>query len=329
MHNISSLIRTFEKRGTEMRSLILSTCSSSLWLKQATAMLLLLIAFSIAAPAQSRKTGDAPKIDPQRREWQQLFNGKDLQGWDVKIRGYGVNDNFGDTFRVENGMLKVGYEKYDKYNERFGHIFYREKFSHYIIAVEYRFVGDQCPGGPNWATRNSGIMLHCQSAQSMGKDQDFPISIEVQLLGGLGKGPRTTANLCTPGTNVEMNHKLVTTHCINSSSKTYDGEQWVRVEVEVRRDEQIKHYIEGQTVLSYEKPQIGGGNVSGHDEKLKIDGTPLKEGYISLQSESHPIEFRKVELLNLSGCTDTKALNFKSYYLHSDSSKCQYSQQRR
>ena len=264
------------------------------------------------------------KNDPDKKEWVQLFNGKDLKDWKVKIRGYALNDNFGNTFRVENGVMKVGYEKYDQYNERFGHIFYKQKFSHYLIAVEYRFIGDQCPGGPNWATRNSGIMLHCQSPESMGKDQDFPISIEAQLLGGLGKGPRTTLNLCTPGTNVEMDGKLFTPHCINSKSKTYDGDQWVRAQVLVDGDKQIKHMIDGQTVLSYEKPQIGGGNASGHDPAVKKDGLLLTEGYISLQSESHPVEFRKVELLNLVGCMDAKASNFKSYYLKADTAKCQY-----
>jgi hypothetical protein len=265
------------------------------------------------------------KNDPDKKEWRQLFNGKDLKDWKIKIRGYALGDNFGNTFRVENGVIKVGYEKYDQYNERFGHMFFKEKFSHYIIATEYRFVGEQCPGGPGWATRNSGIMLHCQSPESMGKDQDFPISIEAQLLGGLGKGPRTTANLCTPGTNVEMDGKLFTPHCINSKSKTYDGDQWVRVEILVDGDKQIKHMVNGETVLSYEKPQIGGGNVSGHDPAVKKDGMLLSEGYISLQSESHPIEFRKVELLNLVGCMDAKATNFKSYYLKADNSKCQYS----
>ena len=307
---------------------ILLTFSTLPWLKHAIATLLLLIALSPSALAQTEMAGKAPKVDPDRKEWRQLFNGKNLQGWDVKIRGYQVKENFGNTFRVENGVLKVSYQRYDKFNERFGHLFYREKFSHYIIAVEYRFVGEQCPGGPDWATRNSGIMIHGQSAESMGKEQDFPISIEVQLLGGLGKGPRTTANLCTPGTNVEMDGRLITQHCINSKSKTYEGDQWVRVEVEVLGDRQIKHMMEGQVVLSYERPQIGGGNVSGHDEGMKKDGTPLKEGYISLQSESHPIEFRKVELLNLSGCTDPKAVNYKSYYVASDNSKCKYGRQR-
>lgn len=262
--------------------------------------------------------------DPDKKEWIKLFNGRDLTGWDVKIAGYDLNDNFGDTFRVENGVMKVGYEKYDKFNNRFGHIFYKDKFSYYLIAVEYRFVGDQAPGGAGWATRNSGIMVHCQSAKSMGKNQDFPISIEVQLLGGLGKGERTTANLCTPGTNVVINGKLFTTHCVNSTSKTYDGDQWVRVEVEVLGDTSVRHMIDGKTVLEYQQPQIGGGNVAGFDPAVKKDGTLLSEGYISLQSESHPIEFRKVELLNLAGCMDRKASNYKSYYVKSDNSKCIY-----
>ncbi|MBA3438686.1 MAG: DUF1080 domain-containing protein, partial [Pyrinomonadaceae bacterium] len=177
---------------------------------------------------------------PDKKEWVQLFNGKELQGWDVKITGYDLNDNFGNTFRAENGLLKVAYDKYDKFDGKFGHLFYREKFSHYVIGVEYRFVGEQAPGGPGWATRNSGIMVHSQAVQSMGKQQDFPISIEVQLLGGLGKGPRTTANLCTPGTHVVSDGSLLTQHCVDSSSKTYDGDQWVRGEVVVLGDAQIR-----------------------------------------------------------------------------------------
>jgi Domain of Unknown Function (DUF1080) len=286
-----------------------------------------IIVAAVIVSAQILTTGAADtqiKNDPDKKEWIQLFNGKDLKDWDVKIAGYDLNDNFGNTFRVENGVMKVAYDKYDTYNNRFGHIFYREKFSHYIIAVEYRFVGEQVAGAPNWALRNSGIMVHSQAANSMLKQQDFPISIEVQLLGGTGKGPRTTANLCTPGTNVVMDGKLITQHCINSSSKTYDGEQWVRAEVEVLGDTQIKHMVEGRTVLTYDKPQIGDGAVSNYDEKVKKDGTLLSEGYISLQSESHPVEFRKVELLNLAGCTDTKASNYKSYFVKSDNSKCKY-----
>jgi hypothetical protein len=260
--------------------------------------------------------------DPDRKDWIPLFNGKNLDGWSPKITGYELNHNFGNTFRVENGVLKVSYDQYDSFNGRFGHLFYKQKYSHYRIAVEYRFVGEQAKEGPGWAVRNSGIMLHGQAPETMQKNQDFPISIEVQLLGGSGTGERSTANLCTPGTNVVMDGKLFTPHCRNSTSKTYHGDQWVRVEVEVLGSGRITHFVNGEPVLTYEKSQIGGGNVSNFDPSVKKDGMLLTEGSISLQSESHPVEFRKVELLNLVGCMDPKASNYKSYYVVSDTSTC-------
>ena len=259
-----------------------------------------------------------------REDWVQLWNGRDLTGWVPKIRGYAAGDNFGQTFRVENGVLKVSYEAYDQFGDRFGHLFYEKPFSHYVLAAEYRFVGEQAKGGPGWALRNSGLMIHGQPVATMGKDQDFPISIEVQLLGGSGTGSRTTANLCTPGTHVVMNGRLETEHCINSASKTYHGDEWVRVEVEVHGDGKVVHRVNGETVLAYEKPQIGGGVVSGFDPAVKQDGRLLSFGSISLQSESHPIEFRKVEILNLVGCLDPKAANHRPYVEKADPSSCRY-----
>ncbi|TWI84384.1 3-keto-disaccharide hydrolase [Chitinophaga japonensis] len=235
----------------------------------------------------------------EKGEWIQLFNGKDLKDWDIKIAKHDLNDNFGNTFRVEDGLLKIRYDQYKDFDDQYGHIFYKKKFSAYLVAVEYRFTGEQVPGGPGWAIRNNGVMLHCQSAGSMGKHQDFPISLEMQLLGGNGTDPRTTANLCTPGTNVVMNGKLITDHCISSTSKTYNGDAWVRAEALVLGDSIVKHIVEGDTVLTYTQPQIGGGSVSHFEPALKQDGKLLKEGYIALQGESAPTDFRKVELFNL------------------------------
>lgn len=284
-------------------------------------LLATLVAVS-CTPPRSDTRGSGPSAAEE--EWIQLFNGRDLEGWAVKIRGHDPGDNFGDTFRVEDGVLKVAYDEYDRFDDRFGHLFTLESYSHYVVAVEYRFVGEQAPGGADWALRNSGVMVHSQSAASMGKEQDFPISIEVQLLGGTGSGDRTTANLCTPGTHVEMNGQLVTDHCIDSSSDTYHGDEWVRVETLVLGDSLIRHVVEGEAVLEYGGPQIGGGVVSGFDPAEKQDGKRLTEGYISLQSESHPIEFRKVELLELAGCMDPDASNYKSYYIHPDADACRY-----
>lgn len=261
--------------------------------------------------------------DPNRKDWIQLFDGRDLDGWVPKIAGYPLGENYANTFRVENGLLRVSYDQYQEFGNRFGHLFYRKrKFSHYIVAAEYHFVGEQVKGGPDWAFRNNGIMFHCQPPETMGKDQDFPISIEAQLLGGRTTGERSTANVCTPGTEIFRNGEMVKSHCLNSTSRTYRGNQWVRVEVEVLGSEHVRQMIDGQTVLEYGKLQIGGGNVIQFDPAIKKDGAPLGEGYIAIQGESAPTEFRKIEVLDLSGCMNPKAANYKSYYIHRDDSQC-------
>jgi hypothetical protein len=236
---------------------------------------------------------------PSEAGWIALFNGKDLDGWTPKIKGYDLGVNYAETFRVENGVLKVAYDKYPKFDGKFGHLFYKTPFSHYRLRIEYRFVGDQCPGGPSWAVRNSGVMIHGQPPETMRKDQEFPVSIEVQFLGGNGRNKRPTANVCTPGTNIVMNGKLITEHCTDSKSKTYHGDQWVAVEAEVHGNGVVKHIVNGETVLEYEKAQLDDRDPDGrrlikHGEKM------LSGGSLSLQAESHPIEFRKVEILPLN-----------------------------
>jgi hypothetical protein len=250
------------------------------------------LALSLPLPAAT-----APAQQPAG-EWTALFNGRDLSDWVVKIAGHEVGENFASTFRVDGGVLKVSYDGYGgAFGNQFGHLFYKAPFSSYHLVVEYRFTGDWLPDTPDWARRNNGLMLHAQDPRTMPRDQDFPISIELQLLGGLGDGrPRPTANMCSPGTEVDRNGETVRGHCVNSSSRTWDGDQWVRVEAIVLGDSLITHIVNGDTVLTYTKPRIGGGNVTGHDPAQKVDGRPLTSGYIALQSEGHPIEFRKVEL---------------------------------
>ncbi|SHJ16028.1 protein of unknown function [Arenibacter nanhaiticus] len=230
-------------------------------------------------------------------EWVQLFNGKDLKNWQIKITGHELNENFANTFKVEDGNIQVRYDEYDTFDEQFGHLFYEKPFSTYLFAVEYRFVGDQVKGGPGWAYRNSGVMIHGQDPAEMTVDQDFPNSIEVQLLGGNGKDERSTANLCTPGTQYEKDGKIMKQHCFNSNSKTYHGEQWVRAEILALGDSLIVHYVNGEEVMRYEKPQLDP--VNGAEQ-----GALLKGGTISLQSESHPVDFRKVEIINLEKYAD-------------------------
>ena len=230
-----------------------------------------------------------------QENWETIFNGKDLSGWDMKIRYHSFGENYNNTFKVENGNLKVSYENYDSFENKFGHIFYtKRKFKNYHLSLEYKFSGNHLKGAPGWSVKNSGIMLHCQDPSTMLIDQEFPVSAEVQLLGGLGEGQRTTANVCSPGTDVDINQKLAKKHCNNSASKTFHKDNWVKVEVVVNSNKIIKHIVEGDTVLTYTNIKIGGDRVpSNYIAKI---GESLGEGYISLQSEGHPVEFRNIKV---------------------------------
>lgn len=231
---------------------------------------------------------------PAEEEWISLFNGHDLSGWTVKITGSDLGEDPWETFRVEDGLLTVGYENYDGFQNRFGHIFYEEPFSHYQLRVEYRFVGTQVPGAPGWAFKNNGVMFHSQSPESMLKDQNFPLSIEAQLLGGNGTDERPNGNVCTPGTHIEIDGERIEDHCITASAPTAHGEEWVTFDLLVLGDSLIAHIIEGDTVLAYSRPVVGGATVEEFGEPGRNEGRPLTQGYIALQSESHPIQFRQI-----------------------------------
>jgi hypothetical protein len=257
---------------------------------------LLLLAFAFGcrqptacAPARACGAGDG--------EWLQLFNGKDLDDWMVKLNHHALNDNYGNTFRVEDGLLKVRYDQYGEFGDRFGHLYYKRPFSHYQLAVEYRFAGDLQRGAPGYAVLNSGVMFHAQDPRTILLDQNWPIALELQFLAGLSDGkPRATGNVCTPGTHVVHNGKLTEAHILQSSADTYRPEEWVRAEVIVRGSGRIVHVVNGKAVLEYAQPQIGGGVVAGYDPKMFQVGKLLSEGFIGLQSEGQPVDFRKVEL---------------------------------
>ncbi|MCW9706496.1 3-keto-disaccharide hydrolase [Fodinibius salsisoli] len=263
---------------------ILSICSL------ATAIGLIIMAFT---------TEPTSEITIPQEKWISIFNGKNLDGWTPKFTGHKLGINYKNTFHVEDGLLKVSYDNYKSFDGKFGHLFYKQPYSNYKIRLEYRFVGQQVPGAPDWAYRNSGIKFHCQPPESMAKDQQSPVSIEVQLLGGNGKEPRPTANICSMGTHIVMNDSLVTQHCTQSTSKTYHGDQWVEVEAEVHGSDIITHYVNGQKVLSYSDPQYDTSD--SNTQKLIGDSENLiiTEGYIALQAESHPVHFRNIEILPL------------------------------
>lgn len=247
-------------------------------------------------------TGCTPgKKNNSEGTWIKLFNGLDLNDWIVKVHHHDVDVNFGNTFRAEDGMIKVRYDQYEEFNDQFSHLYYKKPFSHFHLKLEYRFVGELQKGAPEYTLLNSGVMFHSQDPKTILKEQNWPISVEMQFLAGLGDGnPRPTGNMCSPGTEIVYQGELYDGHCLNSTSKTFDKDEWVRAELIVLGDSLVTHLINGDTVLQYSQPTLGGGVVLGYDSAIWQVGKALTSGYIALQSEGQPIDFRNIELMDLS-----------------------------
>lgn len=269
-------------------------------------LITLLLALIILGCKQRSPGAETANSTPYDLQWDDLFDGQTLEGWTPKITGQLAGEDALNTFKAEDGMIRVTYDNYETFGNRFGHLFYKEAYSAYYLSLEYRFQGDQAPDGEGWAFKNSGVMFHSQSAASMLKDQNFPVSLEGQFLGGNGTDPRPTMNLCTPGTNVVMADTLFTPHCVNSTSPTFHDDQWVRAGFLVLADSLVVHYVNGKEVLRYTKPQLGGTMAEDAAEAFRQAGKPLKEGYIALQSESHPIDFRNIRILDLESLSGNR-----------------------
>lgn len=256
------------------------------------------------APDKGPQQGDSTHVSSdEEKGWRPLFNGRDLTGWTPKIAGHELGEDPYQTVRVEDGLLRIDYDKYEgSFGGRFLHLFHDESFQNYHLLVEYRFHGEQVAGGPGWAWRNSGAMLHCQDPATMTNEQSFPVSVEGQFLGGDGTNRRSTCNLCTPGTNVVIDERLEQRHCLNSTSETFHGDQWVVAEFIVA-DGRIEHYVNGDQVMVYNEPQLDPRD--GDAKKLiKGEELSLNSGWISLQGESHPIDFKRVLIRSLDEPVD-------------------------
>lgn len=253
------------------------------------------ISLSIAACSSESDTSGE-----EAGEWKELFNGENLDGWTAKFHHHESGVNYANTFRVADDVIQVNYDDYDAFDNRFGHLFYNQSFSSFHFTFEYRFTGQWMEDAPDYTFRNSGVMFHSQSPQSILKEQDWPISVEYQMLAEQEEGtPRPTGNMCSPGTDVVYNGEVDPRHCINSSSETYPWDEWVSAELIVYSDSLVIHKVNGGEVLQYSKPQIGGGVVNGYDPEIKVDGTLLTEGYIGLQAEGQGVEFRNIRIREL------------------------------
>ena len=235
-------------------------------------------------------------------DWKPIFNGRDLDGWVVKINHHPAGENWRDTFRVEDGVLRVAYDRYPVFKDEFAHLIYARPLSAYRLRLEYRFVGPQTPGTPAWAVRNSGVMLHGQAPAAMALDQPYPVSVEAQLLGGAPGETRPTGNVCTPGVTVSIDGVPFRGHCKTSTAPTFQDGEWVRFEVEVHGSRAVRQYVNGKLVMEYGDITLDPSefkrfaNIDPGEAKPR----PLDHGYISLQGEGSPVEFRNIELLELA-----------------------------
>jgi hypothetical protein len=227
-------------------------------------------------------------------EWHSIFNGKNLNGWIPKVTGYKVGENPLSGFRVEDGILKVDYSDFGAFNGRFGHLFYKEKLSSFMLHLEYRFVGELLPDAPSYCIRNSGVMVCSQSPQSMDITENWPVSIEVQLLGCTDTLKQTTGNICTPGTTISYNGVPTDEHYIGANSDYYYNGEWVSLDIIVYSGKEIINIINGDTVLVTSEPKVGGFLLPG--SYPVPEGTLLKDGYIALQAEGQPVDFRNIKL---------------------------------
>ncbi|MDQ6763228.1 MAG: DUF1080 domain-containing protein [Bacteroidota bacterium] len=258
-----------------------------------SSLLLVIISSVLVISCNSNKLSSGQKAD---HKWVSLFNEKNLDNWVVKIAGYELGDNFGNTFRVENGILSTRYNAYDSFNKRFGALYYNKKFTNYRLKVEYRFIGNLTPGAPSWGFRDGGIQYYCQPPSTVGLDQPFPVCLEYNLLGGNGKDERPNGEICASGMYVEINGKRNISYCTSPLvKKTFAGNQWVTAEIEVR-DGKITHFVNGEQIIQFENPRYDSTNAIAKTFIVNGDDA-VRDGYISLQSNSHPMDFRKIEIM--------------------------------
>ena len=249
----------------------------------------------LALCAGAQAGAEAVKAGP----WRPLFDGRSLDGWTPKVAKHPAGENYRQTFVVDHGVIRVSYAGYDKLDGQFGHLFYKTPFKAYRLRLTYRFLPEGgLPDTPAWARSNSGIMFDAQSPESMTVEQPFPVSIEFQLLGKEGDAPRPTGAVCTPGTNITFDGVTAKDHCTPpANAPTVPNGTWVKAELEVLPNGEVSQKVNGVVVHHYANVTLDPDDTVAGGAKpyiLARGAQPITEGYIALQSEGHPIEFKDI-----------------------------------
>lgn len=222
--------------------------------------------------------------------WVKIFNGQDLTGWSPLIHKSAYKQDPYNTFRADpvNHVIKVTYEDYPNgFEDRCGLLYYDKLLTNYRVRVTYRFLEPQAPGPVSWGKNNTGLMIFGIDPAKVTGDPEFPPLIEIQLLGANSTGGNTTPNMCVPG---GMTMKKSTAECGNNHTGVAPppAAEWVTVEAEV--------HVKGDTkVFQYPNKTTPVITMSGP----VYQGKDVVNGYLSLQSESQPLEYKDIELMEL------------------------------
>jgi hypothetical protein len=254
-------------------------------MKHLTLLLTPLLLLSLSCNTNKNTT------EKNTQNWVALFNGKNLDNWIPKIAGYKLGENFGNTFRVENGILSTRYDAYDNFKNRFGALYYNKKFSNFRLRVEYRFVGDTVAGAPSWGYQDGGIQYYCQAPQTMDINQPFPVCLEYNLL-----GTRPSGEICANGIYVLVGGKRNEDYCTPPVVQVVPPkDQWSTAEIDVRNGK-MTQYVNGVPVISFSNPRYDSTKAIAK-QFITPGNDMVQDGYISLQSNSHPMDFRKIEIM--------------------------------
>ena len=242
-------------------------------------------------------------LDAPAGHWIRIFDGQDLNGWIPKVAGAEAGENYRNTFRVAGNVLRVSYEDYDTFGDHFGSLYYNKRLSRYWLKLQYRFVGEKVQGAPGWAYKNSGIQLHSQAPETLARDQRFPVSVEFDLVGGRFVGSRPTGDVCHNGTSVTINGVPLTEQCSKVSDVTVRDESWVSVLAKVDGATVVQQAINGNLIVEYSNLKLDERDPDARRLITAGAGLALDSGFISLQSNGAPIEFRDIEILPIDSAS--------------------------
>lgn len=223
--------------------------------------------------------------------WVNLFNGKDLTGWVPLIHKSKVGENYMDTFRADsvNKVIRIAYDKYpnQSFDGRIGNLYYNKRLTNYRVRVTYRFIEPQAKNPVSWGRNNSALMIFAVDPYTITGDPQLPPMIELQLLGSPSAGGTTSPNYCDLGGMSMQQHSA---RCGNNGSgkAPNPANQWTTVEAEV--------HVTGVTKV-FQLPDTT--NPAQTMSGPRYMNQAVTGGFVALQSESQPIEFKDILLKEL------------------------------